>query len=236
MFTKFAWTLTSLLGLCVVCLIVYIIQPELFQQKRDPSLFLLPDGYEGVVTVNFGQKGYPPLEHEGNYIVFPIPKDGVLNTSTPEPEYGWALDKYVYVDEQGQRRELSSESIQGGGIGNAQIMKDGHMVDLPPVQYFHVATPKDSQMAIAATSYPEAVLWADSMYLLSVDLVTEQHLGVQLGEVKRQMQPMPYADGDANSLPVGTRFYAIKGSNQYEAIAVECAGVYKKAIRQETFR
>lgn len=236
MYNKFAWTLTSLLGVCVLFFIVYLINPDMVQQKRDPSLFLIPQDFEGMVTINYDQMGFAPLPRDGAYIVYEIPPDGILNTSTPEPPIGTGDDLYVEVDEAGNRQEIPLELIQGGAVENKQqVQDDGHLVDLPPVQYFHVLRPAVERV-VADTIYPEAVVWEDSLYLTSVEQVPEEQLDAVLGEVKRIVYPMPYADGDTNFLKVGNRYYAIKGQDQYEEIAVEKDGVFIKALRQETYR
>lgn len=42
-----------------------------------------------------------------------IPSNGILKTSTTEPEYGKASDKYFYVDGDGERVVISPENIRG---------------------------------------------------------------------------------------------------------------------------
>lgn len=104
-----------------------------FKNQREPSLYLIPSGYTGFVTIHFGKKGSPELTHEGKYVLYPIPNDGVLNTSSTEPQYGAASDKYYYVDEKGNRKEIEQGSlIHGGGIGTA---KSG-----PPTLRFFIGT------------------------------------------------------------------------------------------------
>jgi hypothetical protein len=114
-------------------------------------------------------------------------------------------------------------------------LRDGKLVNLPPVQYFHVQMPPVLQ-AMSDASYPNVLMWADSLYVLSVEKVSADQLGIELGAVTRQVHPMPLTDGDANSALVGSHFFAINGHDQYDVIAVERDGELVKAFRHEIYR
>lgn len=80
-----------------------------------------------------------------------------------------------------------------------------------------------------ATSYPAVVVWNHNLYGLGGESIALDQIGVQIGEVKRQIHPMPKKDGDSNSLPAGTRLYEVKGVSTGESIAVERDGTMTKA-------
>lgn len=82
------------------------------KNRRTPSLYLIPEGV-AYAEIHYDQEGYPELKKEDNYIVYNIPSNGILKTSTTEPEYGKASDKYFYVDGDGERVVISPENIRG---------------------------------------------------------------------------------------------------------------------------
>ncbi|MGZ8888877.1 MAG: DUF6843 domain-containing protein [Halobacteriota archaeon] len=117
----------AVLLIAAFVLIAYLL---LKPQERDPSLYLFPQGYTGPVTIQYGQKDAAPLPMEDGYVVHRIPESGILNTSTSEPLYGVATDKYYYVDAQGKRTELDMmQYIHGGAIG-------GKYGDPPSLRFF----------------------------------------------------------------------------------------------------
>ena len=81
------------------------------------------------------------------------------------------------------------------------------------------------------STYPNALAWDNISYGLSVTEVSKDELGNQLGEVKRIKYPMPIENGDANTTPVGSKIYQIKGIDIKEAIAVENNGKTYKATK-----
>ncbi|WP_037287682.1 hypothetical protein [Saccharibacillus sacchari] len=78
-------------------------------------------------------------------------------------------------------------------------------------------------------AYPNVVSLNDTLYNLTVDTVTPDNIGNQLGEVKRVAKVMPKANEEANDTPVGSKLFEIKGIHPSEAIAVEINGTYQKA-------
>lgn len=121
-------------GIIGVFIIVFIGVFTWYYQKnyRDPSLFLIPQGFVGRVEVQYGIPSSPPLQKEGKYIVYKIPKDGILKTSTKEPQYGIAEDVFYYVDEQGnQTKKLdTAEEIHGYNIGNHEVIKEDEIKNI----------------------------------------------------------------------------------------------------------
>ncbi|WP_223068303.1 NisI/SpaI family lantibiotic immunity lipoprotein [Paenibacillus caui] len=80
-------------------------------------------------------------------------------------------------------------------------------------------------------SYPSTVVLNNIQYGLSVEKVTQDKIGNQLGVVKRIVQPMPKENEESNEAPVGSKLYEIKGIEPNEAIAVEINGEYRKAYK-----
>lgn len=82
-----------------------------------------------------------------------------------------------------------------------------------------------------ATSYPSVVLLNNVQYGLSVEKVPKDKISIQIGVVKRKVNPMPKENEESNDIPVGSKLYEIKGINPEEAIAVEIGGEFQKAYK-----
>ncbi|CAM4017168.1 NisI/SpaI family lantibiotic immunity lipoprotein [Saccharibacillus endophyticus] len=78
-------------------------------------------------------------------------------------------------------------------------------------------------------TYPNVVSLNGNLYGVSLEKVTQDNIGNQLGEVKRIAKVMPKANEEANDTPVGSKLFEIKGIAPSEAIAVEINGTYQKA-------
>lgn len=104
----------------LLVIIIFVIWLGIQNQdtERTPNLYLIPEGVTHI-EIHYNQEGYEKLTKEGNYFVYNIPKTGVLNTSTNEPEYGIANDKYFYIDDDGKRTAISGENIISG-IGSEE--------------------------------------------------------------------------------------------------------------------
>ncbi|NGZ76899.1 DUF6843 domain-containing protein [Saccharibacillus alkalitolerans] len=100
---------------------------------RPSSVYLLPEGYEGWVLIDFAQEGAPEIPVEDGKQVFRIGSDGKLDTSTPEPSYGTAEDEYYFVDEEGNRRRIENmlDVIQDPSIGTRPNGRDENGNPLP---------------------------------------------------------------------------------------------------------
>jgi hypothetical protein len=46
------------------------------------SRFLIPEGYQGLIVIEFGLKGEPEIQVEDGYHIFRIPESGLLQTSS----------------------------------------------------------------------------------------------------------------------------------------------------------
>lgn len=75
-------------------------------KQRQPSRYLIPDGYIGWVRINYKIKDAPPVSIEDEHLFFKIPEDGLLNTSSVG-EVGWVKDDDYYYYFDGKRRKIS---------------------------------------------------------------------------------------------------------------------------------
>jgi len=82
---------------------------------------------------------------------------------------------------------------------------------------------------IVQSDYPTVLIWNDTNYFPSVATVPKEQVGEKLGEIKKQVKPMPQKSGEANFLPVGTQLFSIKGEDSKEAIAVQEGNEYHRA-------
>ena len=80
----------------------------------------------------------------------------------------------------------------------------------------------------------QRVLWNNTDDT-SNEIIPMDIIGQQIGEVKRNVNPMPKKNGDSNTLPVGTKLYEIKGISIKEAIAIQRGGEYNKALNHGGF-
>lgn len=79
------------------------------------------------------------------------------------------------------------------------------------------------------TEYPNVIIFNNTQFFLSVEKVTLDKIGNQVGAVKRQVDQMPQKNEESNFTQVGSKLYKIKGIDPKEAIAVELDGGYQKA-------
>lgn len=93
-------------------------------QNRRPDRYLIPEGYVGEVSVQYGVKGAPPLPIEDGFHLIKFPSSGILKTSNGI-EYGWGKDEYYYY------RGAKRRPLRGTGWGEGGMIWAGH-VSSPP--------------------------------------------------------------------------------------------------------
>ncbi len=78
------------------------------------AIYLIPQGYEGVVVIFFDQPNGIEPESEGGQYVYKIPADGLLRVKT-HGQGGLIVsgEKYFYVSENGEREEINYLESQG---------------------------------------------------------------------------------------------------------------------------
>jgi hypothetical protein len=82
---------------------------------RHPAKILIPANYVGWVEVNYGAREMPALQIKDGVLIFPIPSDGILATSSAL-EQGWAKDQYFYYSQDGSITELRDTGWGRGGM------------------------------------------------------------------------------------------------------------------------
>ena len=63
---------------------------------RTPDLWLIPDGYEGWVKIDYIVKNAPPLPLRNGHRIIQVSSNGYIQTSS-ELEEGWASDQFQYA-------------------------------------------------------------------------------------------------------------------------------------------
>ena len=100
----------------------------LYEEDGVDQTYLLPAGYEGCVVIHYDIPDAPELKAVNNEIVYRVPEDGLIETSSPY-DFGWVNEKHsggfelkaFYVDEEGNRTgQLPQEEIGFGANGATQ--------------------------------------------------------------------------------------------------------------------
>jgi len=82
---------------------------------RHPARILIPDGYVGWIEIKYGVKNAPPLAFQEGKLIYEIPDQGLLETSS-RMEDGWAKDEYFYRSQDGSNRPLPLTGWGKGGL------------------------------------------------------------------------------------------------------------------------
>ncbi|MFB6365695.1 hypothetical protein ACFCP7_16795 [Paenibacillus elgii] len=110
-------TIIAVFGVIVVFLVIVALWS--IKTSSTNNIYLIPDGFEGDIQVNYNVSGAPGLEKEGKYDVIPIRFDGTYDTSKPDMEYGIVTDQYFYVSHDGMRT-LDKSCVYVGGNGSSE--------------------------------------------------------------------------------------------------------------------
>ena len=110
-------------------------------KPREADVYLIPQGYNGPVVVQYWIEGAPELTKEDDHFVFTIPQDGKLDTVTKQPNTGVAQDLYYYVDANGKRTEL----VYGKEIHGIFLGRDEDDLSGPLTSSFYVGTEQQWQ-------------------------------------------------------------------------------------------
>jgi hypothetical protein len=152
--TKAALVLIAVLGLPLL-IAAFVVGPAAFDlifNRRTPERFLVPDGYQGWVRVEFRQKGAPALPMEDGRLLFKINAQGTMRTSS-DPQSGHGKDEF-YLYSGDRRTPLSNAGVCKGGM----VWQVETMVDEPTStpfarffvgtedQYRHVVDPTGKEM------------------------------------------------------------------------------------------
>ncbi|UVI29561.1 DUF6843 domain-containing protein [Paenibacillus spongiae] len=108
------------------------------------DLYLIPEGYEGIIRVNYNIDGAPQLQREGEYDVIHVNESGKAETSTPTFDYGTVIDQYYYVDEEGNRTEIDPLCVNARGTGGSEF--DGKSIPHTEIEVTRSACGEDFQV------------------------------------------------------------------------------------------
>lgn len=117
----------AVLALFFIGVIYSFVANEAGDQGVD-KIYLLPSKFEGCVVINYNVEGALPLKTENNEIIYNVPENGIIETSSPsntgwvnEEGSGWHKIRAFYVDEKGEIiEELPQEKIRFGANGSSQ--------------------------------------------------------------------------------------------------------------------
>src|ERR1044071_1922085 len=87
-------------------LIIAILFFNSCRRKAEPELFLIPDNYEGVVTVLFNREDGQKEKYVDNRRLYDIPQNGILLTKFPKTIHGVLDQQYYYKDNLGNKKSV----------------------------------------------------------------------------------------------------------------------------------
>lgn len=95
-------------------------------QNIEPEIYLIPEGYVGLLIVAVDQEDGDEKEYEDGYRVYRMPSNGFLKTKF-SLNTGWVDGgrHYYYVDSIGRRRELSDHDLRPQADSIVQVMGGG---------------------------------------------------------------------------------------------------------------
>jgi len=120
---------------------------------RQPTKFLMPDGYVGWIEIRYGKPSAPALPVVNGELICRIPQESLVDTSSLV-EGGWAKDEYLYYSPVGSTFALKETGWGSGGMiwggshewKQVQDRSDRARVD----EYFFVGTEEQYRLAVSA--------------------------------------------------------------------------------------
>ena len=116
------FTVAVIVALSLVIMVSFDTGIMSFGTEGADRTYLLPNGFEGCVVVEYNVKGAETLNVKNNEVIYNVPESGIVETSTTYEEWwdngGKGLHEVnaFYVGEDGEKiRELEEYEIQGGG-------------------------------------------------------------------------------------------------------------------------
>ncbi len=139
-----------------VCLALWLTGLWSGWDRRDPSRYVVPEGYVGWVVIRHGIPGAAPTPKRDGALEYVIPPSGKLETSSKQKN-GFALDDWEAVDAAGVRTKLREPDVPGGTIWrwSAGSLEEPGKPDLQTEQFF-VGTEEQLE-TIGEKSFPELV-------------------------------------------------------------------------------
>lgn len=81
--------------------------------------------------------------------------------------------------------------------------------------------------------FPTVVIWNKNIYYGSVETVPEQEIGVEIGEVEKEVGSFPKNNLECNYAPAGSKLYEIEGIDKQKIIAIKLENEYRKAFIED---
>lgn len=80
--------------------------------------------------------------------------------------------------------------------------------------------------ALPEETYPDALVWNDSVYLFVERTEPSARRGGKIGEVTERVEPYPERNGQSNAAPVGSGIYAVAhaGPEEEAMYLLVCSG------------
>lgn len=88
------------------------------QDQTSPRTFLIPQGYIGWVTVHNDKEAESKSEYT-------VDKKGHATVNEKNVHDGWATYKYFYINDNGDRTEISQEKMIHGASSGNDSAEDG---------------------------------------------------------------------------------------------------------------
>lgn len=73
------------------------------RRTAEPELFLIPNGYKGIIVVLFDQSTGSETFYNDGRRVYPITQNGILRTKFKKTIHGRVNQQYFYVDQNGNK-------------------------------------------------------------------------------------------------------------------------------------
>jgi hypothetical protein len=119
-------SLALLQGACIEC-------KERRMPKVTPSIYLIPEGFTGWVTIEYEVADAPPLPFEDGHRLFIIPRSGRLETSSPQELGRIVRERYYYVHADGRRTPIRRPELEYNAEPNSAYKQHPEVVILGSV-------------------------------------------------------------------------------------------------------
>jgi hypothetical protein len=82
-------------------------------------------------------------------------------------------------------------------------------------------------------SFPAVVIWNNNIYYGSIETVSEQEIGIEIGKVEKEVGSFPKNNLECNYAPAGSKLYEIEGTDKQKVIAIKLENEYRKAFIED---
>jgi len=93
--------------------IYFVLNWYVISTTQKGSIYIVPEGYKGKLSIVYNQKDQPVLEEKDGYQVVKFPLNGLVKTSN-HPRIGKQRDKYFYYTKNGKFKLAKDIKLEGG--------------------------------------------------------------------------------------------------------------------------